>query len=155
MRARLPSLVVLLMAVALIGAGCGEDEPSAEDAQASYQSIQTRIENLGATIARELQAAGGGTDAALIATLADLQEQANATAEQLGDLEVPDELVQERDELRDALQQGAEDLGGVRDAVRDADAQAAREAVQDLVADSQEIREARTEFEQALEDATR
>lgn len=154
---RLPCLVLALAALAGAAlAGCGDsDEPSAEDTQAAYESLQTRIENLGGAIGTELQAARNQTDAALERAFERLEQRGDAVAAQLRDLEVPDDLVDERNALRDAIEKGTNDLGDIVTAVRESDPDAARQAAEDLVTDSEAIREARDEFEQALENATR
>lgn len=150
------SLIALLATAAAIGAGCGDsDEPSAEDAQAAYDSLQTRIENLGGAIGAELQAARNQTDAALERAFERLEQRGDAVVQQLRDLEVPDDLTDERNALRDAIERGTQDLGDIVTAVRESDPDAARQAAEDLVTDSQAISEARAEFEQALENATR
>jgi hypothetical protein len=147
-------LTALLVAAALVG--CGDsDEPSADDAKAAYESVQTRLSNLGDSIGRQLQSAGGQSDEALERAFGELQARADAATEQLRGLDVPDDLADERDALRDAVDRGTDDLGDVVSAVRGADVDAAREAVEQLVADSEAISEARDAFERALDEATR
>jgi hypothetical protein len=150
---RLLSLIAVLATAALIG--CGDDAPSAEDARSSYQSVQSSLLNLGRDIGREIQDARNQTDARLERAFDELQERADAATEQLRDLEVPDDPADERDALRDAVDRGTDDLADIVAAVRDADAEAAGEAAQQLVADSEAIRKAREAFEQALDAATR
>lgn len=150
---RLVTLIALLATAALIG--CGSDEPSADDAQEAYQSVQSRLSDLGQSIGEELQAARGRSDAALQRAFTQLQARADEATQQLRDLDVPGELADERDALRDAVDRGTDDLGDVVAAIRDKDAAAAREAAQQLVIDSDAIRRAREAFEQALDEATR
>jgi hypothetical protein len=153
MRTRLIPLAVLLAAAL---AGCGDsDEPSADEAKSAYGPIEARLSDLGESIARELQAAGARGDAALERAFAELERRGEAAAEQIDQLDVPDELADRRDALGDAIDRGTEDLGAIVDAVRDGDVDAARAAVEDLVGDSQAIGEARESFERALDDATR
>lgn len=151
---RLLPLLAVLATAALIGCG-GDDGPSAEDARSSYESVQSRLQNLGQDIGRELQDARNQTDARLERAFDQLQERADEAAEQLRDLDVPGDLADERDALRDAVARGADGLGELVDAVRNADAQAAGQAAQQLVQDSAAIRTAREQFERALDAATR
>ena len=151
---RLLPLAAVLAAAALAGCG-GDDSPSAEDARASYESVQQRLQDLGRDIGREIQDARNQTDARLERAFDQLQQRADEATEQLRDLDVPGDLADERDALRDAIERGADSLGEIVQAVRDADVAAAGQAAQDLVTDSEAIRTARQEFERALDDATR
>ncbi len=150
---RLISLVAVLATAALIG--CGDDAPSADDARSSYESVQSRLQDLGQDIGRQMQDARNQTDARLERGFDQLQERADAATEQLSDLDVPGDLADERDALRDAVDRGTDALGDVVAAVRAGDVQAAGEAAQQLVEDSQAISEARAKFERALDAATR
>jgi hypothetical protein len=151
---RLLSLVAVLATAALIGCG-GDDGPTADDASSAYESVQTGLENLGQDIGRQMQDARSQTNARLERAFDQLQARADEAAEQLRDLDVPDDLADERDALRDAVDRGTDSLGDIVDAARNADPDAATEAAQQLVEDSDAIRTAREEFEQALDAATR
>jgi predicted nucleic acid-binding Zn-ribbon protein len=151
---RLLSLLALLATVALIGCG-GDDSPSADDARSSYESVQSRLQNLGQDIGRQIQDARNQTNARLERAFDQLQTRADEATEQLRELDVPGDLADERDALRDAVDRGTDSLGDIVEAVREADAGAAGEAAQRLVTDSQAIAEARQKFEQALDAATR
>lgn len=151
---RIPPLIALLATAALIGCG-GSDDPSAEDAQSAYRSVQSQLSDLGQSIGRQLQSSAGQSDAALQRAFTQLQERADQATEQLRELDVPGDLADERDALRDAVDRGTEDLGDVVAAIRDADPAAAGEAARQLIADSQAIADARAAFERALDEATR
>lgn len=160
MRSPTRRLFCLVLALAALGSvaltGCGDsDEPSAQETQEAYDAIQTRIEGLGAAIGAAVQAARSETDAAVERAFERLEQRGQAVQEQLSELAVPDDLADERDALRDAIERGSEDLGDIAAAVRASDPEAARQAAEDLVRDSQAIREARDAFEQALASATR
>jgi hypothetical protein len=154
---RLLPLAAPLAAVALIGAGCGSssDQPSADDAQSAYQSVRAQISGLGDSIGPAIVGAGSETDAQLSRAFAQLQARGQAAVERLQGLEVPDELKAKQQALSDALDRGTDDLADIASAARDSDAAAARTAVQELIADSQEIRDARAAFERALNDAAK
>lgn len=153
---RLLPLAALLAAIALIGAGCGggsSDQPSASDAQSAYASVRTQISTLGGSIGGAIGGASRETDVQLADAFAALAARGRAAVARLDDLEVPDDLVAKRDALRDAVDKGTGDLTDIATAARASDAAAARTAVQQLIADSQEIRDARAAFERALSDA--
>ncbi|HEV7774391.1 MAG TPA: hypothetical protein VGO48_14010 [Conexibacter sp.] len=153
---RLLPLAALLAAVALIGAGCGSsssDEPSAADAQTAYSSVRTQITGLGDSIGTAITSASRQNDVQLADAFAQLNDRGQAAVARLGALEVPDELRDERQALSDALDQGTGDLADIARAARASDADGARQAAQQLIADSQRIRDARARFERALNDA--
>ncbi|HEU4701559.1 MAG TPA: hypothetical protein VFS37_03680 [Conexibacter sp.] len=56
---------------------------------------------------------------------------------------------------RDAIDRGTADLQQIARAAQDHDAAAAGDAVQELIADSQTIRDARAAFERALDEAAK
>lgn len=153
---RLFPLAASLATVALIGAGCGSsdsDQPSAADAQSAYSSIRTQISGLGDSIGAAMTGANRQTDVQLSEAFAQLNDRAQATVERLQALDVPDELRDEQQALSDALDQGTGDLADIARAARSSDAAGARAAAQQLIADSQQIRDARAAFERALRDA--
>jgi cytochrome c556 len=153
---RLLPLAALLATVALIGAGCGSsssDEPSASDAQSAYSSIRTQISGLGDSIGSAITGASRQTDVQLADSFAQLDDRAQATVERLQSLDVPDDLKDEQQALSDALDKGTGDLADIARAARASDAAGARAAAQQLITDSQQIRDARAAFERALNDA--
>jgi hypothetical protein len=153
---RLLPLAALLAAVALTGAGCGgSDEPSAADAQTAYSSVRTQISGLGDSIGTAINGASRQNDVQLSSAFAQLNDRGQAAIERLDALEVPDELRDERQALSDALDQGTGDLADIASAARASDADAAREAAQQLIADSKRISDARAAFERALNDAAK
>jgi hypothetical protein len=152
---RLLPLAALLAAVVLAGAGCGggSDQPSGADAQSAYGPIRTQISGLGDSIGEAISAASGETDVQLAAAFAQLDARGHAAVARLDALDVPDDLRAERQALGRALQQGTGDLADIASAARASDAAAARAAVQQLIADSQQIKDARAAFERSLNDA--
>jgi hypothetical protein len=154
---RLLPLAAPLAAIALIGAGCGSssDQPSAADAQTTYSSIRTRITELGDSIATAINGANSETDVQLASAFALLQASGEVAVARLDALDVPDDLKAKRQALSDALQNGTGDLADIARAARASDAAGARAAVQQLIADSQQIRDARAAFERSLNAAAK
>lgn len=154
---RLLPLAAPLAAVALIGAGCGSgsDQPSAADAQSAYSSVRTQITGLGTSIGTAINGASRETDVQLADAFAQLDARGEAAIARLDALEVPDDLKAKRQALSDALQKGTGDLADIARAARASDAAAARAAAQQLIADSQQIKDARAAFERALNDAAK
>lgn len=153
---RLLPLAALLAAVLLIGCGSSDsDQPSASDAQSAYSSVRTQVMTLGSSIGTAITSASRETDAQLSSAFSALAAQGHAAVERLDALDVPDDLVAKRNALRDAIQTGTGDLSDIATAARASDAAAARTAAQQLIADSEQIRTARMQFEQALNAATK
>jgi hypothetical protein len=154
---RLLPPAALLAAVALIGAGCGggSDQPSASDAQSDYSSVRAQITGLGDSIGTAINGASRETDAQLADAFAQLNDRGQAAVARLQALEVPDDLKDERQALGDALGEGTGDLADIARAARASDPAAASAAVRQLIADSQQIRDARAAFERALNDAAK
>ncbi len=153
---RLLPPAALLAAAALLGAGCGgSSQPSASDAQTSYSSIRTQISGLGTSIGTAMTGASRETDVQLAAAFAQLDSRGQAAVARLDALKVPDDLRDERQALSAALQRGTGDLADIARAARASDAAAARTAATQLIADSQQIRDARAAFERALNSAAK
>lgn len=161
-RAAVPAVAALLLAAGLF-AGCGSDDDgsttaastpattvSVTEAAAAYAPIRAEVLAIGRDIGTTVTGATGETDAALATQFSDLAERTEAAVARLEALEVPADLDTALDDLREALQTGADDLRDIAEAARAHEPQAAREAVQRLVSDSDGIREARAEVDRAL-----
>lgn len=163
-RAALAGAASLLLAAGLF-AGCGSDDDgsttaastpattatlSAAEAATAYTPIDTEIRTIGEDIGTTVTDAPRQTDDALAEQFADLAERAEAAVGRLEALEVPADLDTALDNLREALQTGADDLRDIAEAARAHDPQAAKEATQRLVSDSAGIREGRDEVKRAL-----
>lgn len=155
---RLLPLAALLAVAALVGAGCGgssDDEPSAADAQTAYSSIKTEISTFGESIGTTMTGASRETDVEFAHAFAQLDVSGHAVVERLDELEIPDELEDQRQAYSAALARSTADLADIARAARASDAAAARAAVKQLIADSRQLGDARDAFERALNDAAR
>ncbi len=149
---RLLPLAALIAALALAACG-GSGQPSAADAQSAYGPVRTQIVALGGSIGDAMSNASRQTDVALATTFAALVVRGHAAVARLDELDVPSDLVAERNALRDAIEQGTGDLSDIATAARAHDAAAARTAASQLVTDSEQIKQARDAFEKALDRA--
>ena len=153
---RLLPAAVLLAAAALIGGGCGgSSKPSAADAQTAYSSIKTQISGFGESIGTAMRSASRETDVEFADAFAQLNVRGHAVVERLNALEVPDELKAQRQAFSEGLARSTADLADIASAARSSDAAAARAAVKQLIADSQQLGNARAAFERALNDAAK
>ncbi|MDO8185032.1 hypothetical protein Q5424_02790 [Conexibacter sp. JD483] len=166
-RAALAGAASLLLAAGLF-AGCGSDDSSSTsasstpattatvslaDAAQAYMPIDAEIRAIGGDIATTVNDAPNQTDDALAEQFGGLTDRTEAAVGRLEALEVPADLSTALDNLREALQTGADDLRDIAAAARAHDAQAAREATQRLISDSAGIREGRAEVNRALRSA--
>lgn len=162
-RRALAAAAAALLAVAAL-AGCGDDDGggagtvttttaprlSVAGAAAAWAPISAEVE----AIVRDLATASGQAARRSEAEVADqftaLAVRAEAAVARVESLNVPASLDTALDDLRVALQEGADDLSAYARAARAGDAQAASEAAQRLVSDRAGIREARAEVERQL-----
>lgn len=156
----------LVLAVAAL-TGCGDDDGDGGDAggtvttttsprlsvaaaAAAYAPIRAELVELGRDLGTAVTQARSRTDAEVADQFTALTVRAEAAVARVESLNVPARLDTALDDLRVALQDGADDLRAFAIAARAGDAQAAREAVQRLVSDSEGIREARADVERQL-----
>jgi hypothetical protein len=153
---RLLPPTALLVSAALIGAGCGgSSQPSASDAQTSYSSIKTQISGFGESIGTAMTSASRETDVEFADAFVQLNVKGHVLVARLNALKVPNALKAQRQAFSDELARSTTDLADIASAARASDAAAARAAVKQLIADSQQLGNARAAFERALNDAAK
>lgn len=142
---------------ALVLAACGGSSgPPKEDWQRDYAPINQQIKALGQTVGEAVTAAisnpNGQDPAALATQFQSLADEATAAADQLAEIETPDDqkIEENQDALVTALKQGANDLHAIAAAATAKDAKAAAASAARLVADSADIRKPRQALEQQL-----
>ncbi len=155
----------LVLAVAAL-TGCGDDDGgsgtggsittttsprlSVAGAAAAWAPIRVEVVAIGQDIGTAVTQARSASDAEIADQFTALTVRTEAAVARLESLNVPARVDTALDELRVALQDGADDLRAIATAARAGDAQAAREAVERLVSDSEGIREARADVERQL-----
>lgn len=165
------SSVLATVAAALVLAlaaltGCGDDDGdggaggtvttttsprlSVPAAAAAYAPIRAEVVTIGRDLEVAVRQAAVRSDAEVADQFTALAVRVEAAVARVESLNVPARLDTALDDLRVALQDGADDLRAIATAARAGDAQAAREAAQRLVSDAAGISEARAEVERQL-----
>ena len=151
-----PRLTLAALLAAFAAAGCGSsDSPSADDAKPTYEPLSAEVAALGRSAATAVVNAKRSTNRELLSTFPSLAERGRATIARLDQLDVPDDLDDERRALRDALDKGIDDLDDLALAAKVGDPDAAYRAAAQLTADSPDIRSARAALDRAFDDATK
>ena len=123
--------------------GCGDDENEGESFNADYQAETKQIEAIGGDIARALTSASKRSNTALARQFDALALRAQSSVDDLDELDPPEDLTDERDDLIEALETGTGDLRAIAAAARADEPAKARDAAKKLVDDSRAIRDAR------------
>jgi uncharacterized membrane protein YccC len=135
------SAVAAVLAAAVLGAGCGEDqqEAFAED----FRPVNRELVSLGEEVDRSIEGAERRTDAQIERQFADFADQLEELRGEVEGLDAPDDLADAQDELVEAMRAAEQALRGIEEAAADGDADAARDSTIDLVRASEALREAR------------
>jgi hypothetical protein len=142
--------VLLAAGVASLAiAGCGGDDGASFEED--YPAVSDRLVTLGEQIGQAIEDAPTESDAALADQFGGFARQLGNLRQDLEELEPPEELADERDDLAAAMGDARTSLQGIATAAQEGDPQAAREATLELVDGSAELRDAR----QALTSAVR
>jgi methyl-accepting chemotaxis protein len=144
---RTRAAAILASAVALVAVGCGDDTDQFRE---DYNAAVDRLSEINSDIA----AAGGDsgqTNSEIAEQFDEIAETAQQTRDELADLEPPEDAREEFDDLLGALEDGVADLRKVADAVKANDADATRQAVEDLTKSGEEISAAEDALKNAVD----
>jgi chromosome segregation ATPase len=145
----LTALAVGLAVLMLAACGGGDDEEFSED----FPGLSERIAALGQDVGSALETADTTTDRELAEQFEGFEQRLGELRQDLEDLEPPDDLADERDDLVGAMGDVRESLGDIAAAAEDGDPQAAREATLELAEGSTELRDAREALNRAVREA--
>jgi chromosome segregation ATPase len=137
------------LAVLVLAACGGDDEASTED----FRELSERIAALGEDVGDALGTAETAGDRELAEQFEGFEERLGELRQDLEDLDPPEDLTDERDDLVGAMGDVRESLDGIAAAAEDGDPQAAREATLELVEGSTELRDAREALNRAVREA--
>ena len=141
---RLPLILVTLLAIALLAAGCGDSGPSTTDTyKAAFAPLNAEIISTGNSVAQAVQTAKTKTDSAIAVDFTRLSDSAAALAGQLVRLAPPKDLEADNAALVTGLRQMAGKLNRIGDAAVQGDAAAARAATISMLQASAAIRDPR------------
>jgi hypothetical protein len=147
-------LAVPVLALALLGAGCGGD--SGEDKKKEYAD---KLDDASGSFNRELTAAGAVMRQAGQAKSREqygegaqqLQAAADEFKEELDELDAPEDAQDEEDDVVEAVDSFAESVGRINQAVQDEDDDAIRAEAGGVQAKGAEVDEAIRELKEAVE----
>jgi hypothetical protein len=136
-RRALPALV----AATLVVAGCGES--SKEDYANNFRPINAELVQLGKKIAVSAASALNKSDREIAKEFGDHAEATVRARRRLDDLDPPDDLKSEQDDLSTALGDAEHALEGIANAAREHSPEDARRSTLDLIEASRKLRTAR------------
>jgi TolA-binding protein len=149
----LPRVLTALVAVTLAAlalAACGGDDDDSASFQEDYPALSDRLVSLGEEVGQAIQNANTESDAALAEQFGEYAEQLDGLRQDLEELEPPEDLADEREDLVTAMGDVRSSLEGIASAAEDGDPQAARDATLELVEGSTELRDAREALSRAV-----
>jgi predicted nucleic acid-binding Zn-ribbon protein len=138
----LTALVAVGLATLCIAA-CGGDDGEDEAFRDDFPALSERIATLGEEVGTTLETAERASDRELAREFDDFAEEIGDLRQELQDLEPPEDLADERDELVSAMGGVRSSLEEIASAAEEGDPEAAREATLELIDRSNELRDAR------------
>jgi hypothetical protein len=143
----LAAVALATLVIAACGGGNDDDTASFEE---DYPALSDRLVSLGEEVGTAIENADTETDQALADQFGRFAEQLGGLRQDLEELEPPEELAAERDDLLAAMGEVRTSLDGIASAAEEGDPQAARDATLELVEGSAELRDARQALSRAV-----
>lgn len=144
---RLTTLVAAACAVLGLAACGGSAE---DDYKERFPPLSRELVALGEEVGSSIQAAGESTDRELAGDFAGFARRLGDLQRELDELESPEDLADEQDELVAAIGEVQGSLQDIADAAEQSDPDAARQATAELVQRSTDLRDARSELVRAV-----
>jgi hypothetical protein len=152
LRAALPRRLIALTALALAVLGlaaCGGDGGEDEYGE-EFRRLSERIVSLGEDVGETIETAAQSSDRELAGEFDAFAEELGELRREVDELEPPDDLADEQEELTAAMGQVRASLEDIAGAAERSDPQAARQATIELIEQSDELRDARRALSRAV-----
>ena len=143
------TLAVVGLAALALGA-CGES--AEEKYQNAFPPLSEKLSGLGEDVGKAIQGASGSSDEQLAKDFNNYAQQLGEVQQDLDDLEPPDDLAEDQDELVSAIGDVQGALEGIAEAAEEGDAQSARESTIDLIQGSEDLRATRLKLAGAVKE---
>jgi hypothetical protein len=144
-RRLLAAAVATVAVCALSACGGSKEDTFAKD----FKAVNKQIVALGADVGKTVNGASKKTDKQLAAEFGTLSDRTGKLADDVDELEPPDDLQKTTDALGKSLTSAEDALGDIQTAAGKHDATAARKATIQLVGSSGDLRDARQKLEKA------
>ena len=138
--------VVGLAALALTA--CGES--AAEMYKEDFPPLSQKLVSLGQEVGQTIQQAGRSSDQQLAEDFAQYAERLGTVQQDIDELEPPDDLAEDQDQLVSAIGEVQGALDGIAEAAEKGDAESARQATVDLIQGSETLRDSRRNLARAV-----
>ena len=145
-----PAAIVLLLA-ALVAAGCGEDDDTADQFRDGYNAAIQRLNAVDTDIQESGEDVATKPGPQIAREFNRIAETAAQTRTDLAELEPPERARDEFDELLAAIEGGVASLRAVANAARKENQQQYQDATEALSESSEEISAAENELKDAVE----
>jgi methyl-accepting chemotaxis protein len=142
---------IFLLLAALVGAGCGGDDDTADEFRDGYNAAIERLNDVNTDIRESGDEIATKPGPQIAREFNRIAETAAQTRSDLAELEPPERARDEFDDLLAAIQDGVASLRGVANAARNENQQQFQDAVQALSESGEEISAAETELKDAVE----
>jgi hypothetical protein len=144
------AILAWLTVTLLFGAvACGDDD--ADAFKEDYNAAVRPLSEANSEVTGAIQGETDQSNAAIAKQFQGLAQKTRRTRDNLRELEPPEDAKEAYDELLAALENGTDDLRAVAEAAKDADPAAAREARDSLEESAQDIKQAESRLQDAVD----
>jgi hypothetical protein len=146
-----PRAALLLLLAALVGAGCGGEDETADRFKDGYNAAIERLNDVNANIQESGEQLAAQSGSEIGKEFDRIAATAAQTRAELADLRPPEDARDEFDELLGAIRGGVSNIRAVADAARAGNQEQFQEATEALAESGEEISEAERRLKDAVD----